>query len=95
MSQIFEVIMVVSFGISWPSSILKSYTARTAKGKSIIFLFFVLVGYAFGIASKFIAGKITYVVIFYIINFIMVSIDLLLYLRNRRLDTAREREACV
>ena len=35
MSHMFEAMMVISFGISWPTSILKSYTSRTAKGKSI------------------------------------------------------------
>lgn len=90
MAQIFEAIMVVSFGISWPSSIIKSYTARTAKGKSLIFLLFVLIGYAFGIASKFISGNITYVVVFYMINFVMVSVDLCVYFRNRRLDAVKE-----
>lgn len=90
MAQILEMMMVISFGISWPSSILKSYTARTAKGKSLIFLLFVLVGYAFGIASKFISGNITYVVIFYMINFVMVFIDLCIYFRNRRFDSAKE-----
>lgn len=90
MAQILEVFMVVSFGISWPSSILKSYTSRTAKGKSIVFLLFILIGYLFGILSKFIAGNLTYVVVFYIINFIMVSVDLGLYFRNRRIDAAKE-----
>jgi len=90
MSQILEAMMVVSFGISWPSSLLKSYTSRTAKGKSIIFLLFILLGYLFGIASKFIAGNVTYVVIFYILNFIMVLIDLFLYFRNKKFDAARD-----
>lgn len=90
MAQILEALMVVSFGISWPSSIIKSYTSRTAKGKSIVFLLFILVGYMFGILSKFIAGNLTYVVVFYIINFIMVSIDLVLYFRNKKLDAAKE-----
>lgn len=52
MSQIFEAFMVLCFGISWPTSILKSYTSRTAKGKSIIFLVFIFIGYTFGILSK-------------------------------------------
>jgi hypothetical protein len=86
MSQIFEAIMVISFGISWPTSILKSYTSRTTKGKSLIFLLFVLVGYVFGILSKFVGNNLTYVVVFYIINFIMVFIDLCLYFRNKKLD---------
>ncbi len=87
MGQIFEAVMVISFGISWPSSILKSYTSRTAKGKSIIFLTFILIGYAFGISSKLVSGTVNYVLIFYCINFCMVFIDLLLYFRNKRLDS--------
>ena len=70
MSQIFEAIMVIAFGISWPASIYKSYTARTAKGKSIFFLCFILLGYICGIISKIISGSLTYVLVFYVINFI-------------------------
>ncbi len=90
MAQLLEAAMVISFGISWPTSILKSYTSRTAKGKSIIFLCFVLIGYLFGIASKFINGNLTYVVVFYIINFFMVFLDFCLYFRNRKLDDRRD-----
>lgn len=90
MSHMFEAMMVISFGISWPTSIIKSYTSRTAKGKSIIFLLFILLGYVFGIISKFIGGNLTYVVIFYMINFVMVSIDLCLYFRNKRIDLSKE-----
>jgi hypothetical protein len=90
MAHIFETIMLVSFGISWPTSILKSYTSRTAKGKSLIFLIFILIGYIFGVIAKFVGNDVTYVVVFYIINFIMVFIDLCMYFRNRRLDAERE-----
>lgn len=86
MSELLETLMVISFGISWPISIIKSYTSKTAKGKSLIFILFILFGYACGVTSKFLSGKITYVVIFYMLNFLMVSIDLLLYFRNLRLD---------
>jgi lipopolysaccharide export LptBFGC system permease protein LptF len=92
MAQLMEAAMVICFGISWPTSIIKSYTSRTSKGKSIIFICFILIGYLFGIASKFMAGKLNYVVVFYIINFIMVMIDLCLYIRNRKLDLAKESE---
>ena len=86
MSELFEAAMVICFGISWPISIYKSYTSRTAKGKSLPFLVFIFTGYIFGIASKFIDGNITYVLFFYVLNAIMVFIDLILYFRNRRLD---------
>ena len=81
--------MVILFGISWPLNILKSIRSRTAKGKSIAFLLFILVGYICGIISKLVGGNINYVLIFYILNLVMVSIDITLYFRNRRLDAAR------
>ena len=67
MAELVEALMVISFGISWPTSILKSYTSRTAKGKSLVFLLFIFIGYGFGIASKLISDRISYVFIFYII----------------------------
>ncbi len=90
MSELLEMLMVISFGISWPTSLYKSYTARTAEGKSVLFLCFILAGYLFGIGSKLVKGTITYVFVFYIINLVMVSADLALYLRNRRLDRLRQ-----
>lgn len=38
MAEILEVIMIVSFGASWPLNVIKSYKARTTKGKSLAFL---------------------------------------------------------
>lgn len=87
-SQLFEAAMVLCFGISWPASIAKSYTSRTAKGKSIFFLGMILLGYACGIISKLIFDNITYVFIFYVINFIMVAADIVLYFRNKRIDAS-------
>ena len=95
MPEILEIIMIVSFGVSWPFNVVRSYRARTAKGKSPAFLIFILIGYIAGIAAKlanpaYMAEFSTkwYVLIFYILNFIMVSVDFGLYLRNRRLDLA-------
>ena len=89
MPQLFETFMLVAFGFSWPTNIVKSYQARTTQGKSLLFLILVLSGYYFGIASKIIGNNITYVCIFYIVNAIMVKIDILLYFRNRALDRQR------
>lgn len=90
MAELFEVLMVVSFGISWPMSILKSMKAKTAKGKSLFFLVMILFGYACGITSKLLKGNLNYVIFFYILNFIMVGFDLILYFRNLNLDRQRE-----
>lgn len=89
MSQFLEALMVVLFGISWPLNIIKSVRSRTAKGKSLPFLIFIWTGYIAGIASKLVAGNITYVFVFYVLNLIMVSIDFCLYFRNVKLDRER------
>lgn len=92
MAEILEVVMVLSFGAAWPLSIIKSYKARTAKGKSPIFLVVILFGYVCGVLAKFVAGNINYVIFFYMLNFVMVSIDLVLYFRNLKIDKLEESE---
>ena len=97
MAELLEIIMVVSFGASWPFNVVKSYRARTAKGKSLLFLCLILFGYVAGIASKFLNDAYMadfaqkwYVLFFYILNFVMVAADLVLYFRNKKLDKAKE-----
>ncbi len=93
MAEILEVIMIVSFGFSWPLNLIKSYKARTTKGKSLAFLLLIFFGYIAGIASKFVnesymasISEKWYVLFFYVLNFIMVGADLVMYIRNRKLD---------
>ncbi|MBQ8880443.1 MAG: hypothetical protein IJY69_06370 [Clostridia bacterium] len=93
LAEILEIIMIVSFGASWPANVLKSYRARTTKGKSLMFLCLIFFGYIAGIISKLVneaymaafASK-WYVLIFYVLNLIMVGLDLCLYYRNYLLD---------
>ena len=99
MAEIFEIIMIVSFGASWPLNVIKSYKARTTKGKSLPFLCLIFFGYIAGIASKlmneaYIAqiGSKWYVLFFYVLNFIMVGADLLMYARNYKIDKAAQSE---
>ena len=91
--SILEAGMMIAFGFSWPMNVIKSYKVRTTKGKSLAFLILILIGYIVGITAKFInpdymanIGKLWYVVTIYIINFIMVFTDLMLYIRNYKLD---------
>lgn len=97
MNEIMEALMVFSFGLSWPASIVKSYTARTAKGKSAFFMVMIAFGYLCGIIWKVNVYRTTgvwhYPAYFYILNFLMVSADLVLYVRNLRLDRQREAAA--
>jgi len=99
MAEILEIVMIVSFGASWPLNVLKSYRARTTKGKSLAFLLLILFGYVAGIVSKLVNesymaqfGQKWYVLVFYVLNLVMVSADLLIYLRNRKLDRKRKQE---
>ena len=97
MSEILEIIMVLSFGASWPFNVMKSYKARTTKGKSLLFLLLIFFGYIAGICSKLtneaymaaFASK-WYVLVFYCINFVMVGADLIIYVRNYKLDKAAQ-----
>ncbi len=95
-----EALTIFCFGLSWPISIRKSLISKTAKGKSLFFEVFLLIGYAFGIARKIIqiieldsSGFLFYLsFFFYILNFIEISIDVLLYFRNVKLDELRENQ---
>lgn len=88
--SIYEAIMLICFGAAWPFSIVKSWRARTNKGKSVFFLFVILVGYAAGIMNKITLGQHRDPVLgLYLLNVLMVSIDAALYCRNRRLDAGR------
>ncbi len=93
-TDLLEALTIFCFGLSWPISIRKSIISRTAKGKSLFFEVFLLVGYAFGIARKIIqvammgsSGFLFYLsFFFYVLNFIEISIDIALYFRNVKLD---------
>ncbi len=83
--SVFETIMLLCFGLAWPVSIYKSYTSRETKGKSVVFLFVVIIGYMSGITHKLLYSR-DWVVFLYILNLLMVSTDALLYFRNKRFE---------
>ncbi len=93
-ATIFEIVMVICFGASWPFNIVKAYKARTAKGTSPLFMALIGIGYVGGILCKILTwidkgglSWLAYVAFaFYIINTIMVSTGLALYFRNKALD---------
>ena len=93
MGEIFETMMLVCFGVSWPFNIAKSYRSRTARGKSIGFETLVIIGYICGITGKILTGKVSYVVAVYLLDLAMVSVDLALTIRNRRLDRLADEAA--
>ena len=86
--QIFEFIMLACFGLSWPISVYKSIKSKSTQGKSVVFIVVIIIGYISGIIGKIINDQLTYVLIIYCFNLIVVSVDLVLFFINRK----REKE---
>ena len=90
-AEILEVIMIICFGASWPFNVIKSYKSRTTKGKSLLFLCLIFFGYIAGVVMKAITFNandfMKWLSLFvYILNLVMVGADLVLYVRNYKLD---------
>jgi hypothetical protein len=89
LGQSLEAGMLVCFGISWPFAIWRTYRTKRTEGKSMVFLWMVLLGYACGIAAKFFraagGGQLEWVVALYAMCFVLVACDLCLVIRYRRL----------
>jgi len=83
---LFEAAMLICFAFSWPFNIRKSYRARTNIGSSIMFMAIVFIGYLFGIANKIVNNDISYVLAFYLLDTALVSVAILVYYRNHRLE---------
>ena len=87
-AKVLEAIMIILFGISWPFNLAKSIRSKTTKGKSLLFLVLIDVGYIAGLTSKFFSETFVWatdwwIFVIYSINFILVSADLFVYFINR------------
>lgn len=89
MATFFEMMMLVCFGAAWPASIYKSWKSRSTGAKSLLFLIIVEVGYICGMLFK-ITGQMNYVFFLYLMNFCMVLTDILLYIRNHKLQKSAQ-----
>ncbi len=86
MGSILETVMLVCFGFSWPLNVIKSYKSKTAKGTSLPFILLIITGYIAGISAKLLTEQINYVLIAYILNLAIVSLNVIVYFRNVSLD---------
>jgi len=82
--SIFEAAMLFCFGFAWPFSLYRSYKSRTNIGKSLPFLYVVLLGYISGILHK-IIYNFDLIIVLYILNGFMVLTDIMLYFRNEKI----------
>lgn len=92
MAIVFECIMLVCFGLSWPISVYKSIKSKSTKGKSVIFLFAIIIGYIAGIISKIVGNNIELPFFFYIFNLTVVSLDAVIFFINRKNEKALEKK---
>jgi hypothetical protein len=86
MAELLETAMLVAFGAAWPASIVKSWKSGTARGKSLAFLVIVEIGYGAGLSAKLFYRPLDYVVAFYILDALLVFVEILIYGRNRARD---------
>ena len=83
-----EAVMLLCFGASWPTAIIKTVRAKNPAGKSIGFMVLIIIGYIAGIINKFVnnpAAFTDWVMWLYVVNTMMVATDLTLVIHYRRL----------
>ena len=84
-----EALMLLAFGISWPAAIYRTWKAKNPTGKSLVFQWLILFGYAAGIVHK--IQHYDMVIWLYILNLVMVAIDTILVYKYR-FDLRRKAE---
>ena len=80
--SVFEIGMLVGFGVSWPFAVWKTWTSKRVEGKSAVFLWCVFGGYVSGILNK-VYYSWDAVVALYAFNALLVGADIVLYYRYR------------
>ena len=92
LAEILEMIMIISFGVSWPISIIKTLKSKTSAGKSPLFISMIIFGYICGIISKILDQNYSLAFYFYWINLATTSVDLALnlYYRNKEKKAANK-----
>ncbi len=78
--SIFEIVMLLCFGVSWPISIAKALRTRLVAGKSPVFMSLIIAGYLCGIVHKVLYNP-DGVTLLYAVNASMVAVDMYLYFR--------------
>ena len=90
MQNILESMMLLCFGFSWPISVVNNYRSRTTRGMSLPFILLIIFGYIAGITAKIISGHINYVLVVYILNLVVVSANVVVYIINKNHDKQSE-----
>jgi len=78
--SVFEALMLICFGSSWPISISKALRTKVVEGKSPLFMAILCLGYACGIVHKAVCS-FDWIIALYSLNLVLISFDLYLYYR--------------
>lgn len=71
--------MLLCFAASWPFSIIKAIRTKVVAGKSPLFMTLIEIGYVSGILYKVTSPTPDWRVWLYVLNFIIIGTDLVLY----------------
>ncbi len=86
-ASIFEGLMILCFGVSWPVAVWKTLKTKNVSGISIFFLWFVFFGYVSGVMFKLVEavgnGYVNPVIILYLFNLVLVGTEVILFYRYR------------
>lgn len=85
----FETLMLICFAAAWPPALYKSWTGRTRKGKSLLFLIIIVCGYCAGIIKVILGIGHPYLLVPYTFDATLVLCDIFLYYRNYRIEEGR------
>ena len=87
--RIFEIIMLICFGSSWPFAAAKTLRTKVVKGKSPVFMVLILIGYIAGIINKLVTS-FDHVFWLYCLNGSMVLTEIALYIKYQKLDLVQQ-----
>ncbi|HCA19176.1 MAG TPA: hypothetical protein DEO40_00680 [Treponema sp.] len=87
LSSILETVMLICFGLSWPLNVIKNYKSKSAEAMSLPFILLVITGYIAGIVAKILNGHFNFVLAVYVINLLIVSVNIPIYFRNKKIET--------
>ena len=89
--SIFEAIMLICWGLSWPVSITKALRTKIVHGKSPLFMSLIAAGYLCGILNKILYSR-DYLILLYVFNLSMILTDLYLFTKYHLKLTRKDSE---
>jgi hypothetical protein len=81
--KLFDIVMLICFGSSWPFAVAKTLKTKVVVGKSPVFLTLIFIGYLSGIFYK-LTINFDHVIWLYALNGSMVLTEIVLYIKYEK-----------